>query len=150
MLERLDQYDWKAHTGEVPQAPRLPRLLRRYLTGDPTKSRRASHAVWFVLAGDGGYIDSPGLVALTAVALVEAVPELDAEGRHRAARLIHHTVHEMWLNIYGQPDQQVVRELRERLPQVRALLNEEVPDTVGTAARLLGRLGVRDEEAARR
>jgi hypothetical protein len=150
MRERLMAYDWTDHARHEPRAGRMPRLLLRYLLGDPSESRRACRAVWLVLAGDDGYIGSEGLVALTAVALLEALPDLDAEGRRRAARLLHHTAHDMWLNIYGEPGEAVVAALRQHLGAIHGLLNEEEPDTVGLAARLLRKLGVRSPEAARR
>src|SRR5262245_44925656 len=129
MLERLERYDWTAHAEREPQAGRMPRLLRRNLLGEGAERRRALHRIWGVLGGDDGYVMSRELVALTAIATVEAVPELDAEGRRRAARLLLVTTRDLWLNIYGEPGEEVVAALRDRLPQVRALLAEDVPDT---------------------
>jgi hypothetical protein len=150
MLERLEGYDWAAHVEQEPRATRMPRLLRRYLTGGADVSRRSLRAIWFALSGDDGYIGCEGLFALTAVAVVEALPELDAEGRRRAARLLHGVGRDMWLNIYGEPGEAVSKALRDRLAEIRTLLNEEVPDTVGLAARLLRHLGEREPEVARR
>src|SRR5262249_17417182 len=99
MFEQLDRYDWNAHAAHEPRAHRMPRLLRRFFTGDRVTSRKACRVIWFVLAGDDGYKTAPGLAALTAVAVAEALPELDPAGRRRAALLLNDTLHEMWMNI---------------------------------------------------
>ncbi len=150
MLERLTRYDWTAYEEQEPGATRMPRLLRRYLIGAADVSRRALRAIWQVLASDDGIIMSPGLVALTAIATADALPDLDAEGRRRAARLLRDVGGDMWFNRYGGPDEVVVAAMRERLPLIRTLLDEDVPDTVGRAARLLRLLGERDRGVARR
>src|SRR5689334_7546163 len=107
MLERLDGHDWQAHAAAEPHAPRLPRLLRRYLGGNEAAARKALRRIWFALARDDGYINSAAVVALTATAVAEVVDELAATARRRAARLLGHLNYEMWLNIYGQPDPSV-------------------------------------------
>jgi hypothetical protein len=56
----------------------------------------------------------------------------------------------MWLNIYGEADPCVVEAVRERLSPVRLLAVADNPPTVQQAAKLLCRLGERDEAVAAR
>jgi hypothetical protein len=80
-LEQLTAHDWQSFASEEQHATRMPHLLRNYLRGNLARARKASRAIWLALAGADGYIDSPGLVSLTAVALTEVIPDLGPTGR---------------------------------------------------------------------
>jgi hypothetical protein len=136
MLPRLDGYDWQAFTEQEEQAAEVPELLRRFLLGRPGPARRAFDDVCFVLAADDGYVVCPGLFDTAATAVIESLDELAPPARRRAAKLLNYVAYDLWLNIYGEPGEGVVRVVKDRAAAVSTLLADDDPVTARLAARL--------------
>ncbi|HJZ55756.1 MAG TPA: hypothetical protein VKE74_12380 [Gemmataceae bacterium] len=141
MLPRLDGYDWRAFTEQEERAAEVPELLRRILLGSRIP-RQTVDDFWIMLSGDG-YINSTGLLNTIAVALIESFADLTPRARRRAAKLLNYVAWDLWLNNYGEPDDEMVRVVKDRASAVSKLFADGDPVTARLAARLFCTLRLR-------